>query len=152
MHPVEHFAQMLEAKWRQEEALLRHRGLVEVANFMGSLADELGVEATRWMDEPVTLREAAEFGGYSYSSLQHRVRQGQLPDAGETGRPRIRRRHVPIRIGSEVGAGYGLPDASVVKVEHAPSGLEIDPVADAVAHELAEFEADLVDPLTDDLA
>ena len=94
-HPVEQFVEMLLRKWCEEEALYTRRGQTELAALMASMTEEVQSESNRYLDEALTLAEAAEISGYSYSSLQHRVRQGQLPDAGETGRPRVRRGDLP---------------------------------------------------------
>ena len=85
------------AAWMAEADALSRRGLDEAARLMRSMATELGERATEWADQPVTLREAAEFGGYAYSTLEHRVRVGELPNAGEKGNPRLRRRDVPLK-------------------------------------------------------
>ena len=85
------------AAWMAEADALSRRGLAEPARLMRSMATELGERATEWADQPVTLREAAEFGGYAYSTLEHRVRAGELPNAGEKGNPRLRRRDVPLK-------------------------------------------------------
>ena len=97
-HPVETFTALLAERWNHEAAALRHRGLVPLADMVESFANDLVAEANAWLDQSLTLREAAEFGGYSYSALEGRVRVGQLPNAGEQGSPRLRRRDVPLKI------------------------------------------------------
>lgn len=47
----------------------------------------------------VTLREAAEIGGYSYSRLQELVGE-RIENVGEPGAPRIRRSDVPVKPGA----------------------------------------------------
>ena len=98
MHPFQHFAEQLAERWSHEAAALRHRSLVPLADMVESFANDLVAEANAWLDQPLTLREAAVFGGYSYSALEARVRVGQLPNAGEQGSPRLRRRDVPIKV------------------------------------------------------
>lgn len=95
LHLVEQFAQCVARKWREEEEFLRKRGLNTEGRLVRSMADDLVAEAARWLDELLTLREAAEIAGYSYSALEHLVRQGRLENAGEKGRPRVRRRSLP---------------------------------------------------------
>ena len=97
-HPVETFTALLAERWNHEAAALRHRGLVPLADMVESFANDLVAEANAWLDQSLTLREAAEFGGYSYAALEGRVRVGQLPNAGEQGSPRLRRRDVPVKV------------------------------------------------------
>ena len=55
---------------------------------VGSIAEEVQSESDRFLDEALTLAEAAEIAGYSYSHIESLVRVGELPNAGERGRPR----------------------------------------------------------------
>lgn len=48
-----------------------------------------------WLNEPLTLQQAAVESGYSADRLGRLVRDGTLPNAGERGSPRIRRRNLP---------------------------------------------------------
>ena len=104
-HPVENFVEMLLRKWSTEEELYRRRGQTELAALMASIAEEVESESERYLDEPLTLAESAEIGGYGYSTLQALVRAGRIPDAGERGRPRVRRRDLPRRPSGIVSAG-----------------------------------------------
>ncbi len=141
------FAEVL----RAEALLYRRRGLTMIADLHESIAADAEAHGQAYLDEPLTLALAAETARCGYSTLQHRVALGKLPDAGEKGRPRIRRRHIPIRV-----------DAGVVGLEHdvtpeqAPAQYEsldrdCDPVQVAAMEALAEFEAELRDRLPDDL-
>ena len=61
------------------------------------LAAELQ-EALRESDgELLTLQEAAAESGYSESRLRHLISDGTLPQAGERGRPRVRRGDLPSK-------------------------------------------------------
>jgi hypothetical protein len=89
----------LAAHWRQEAKALRAHGADALAKICEKHATEL--EATRTWDplDTVTLEEASEIGGYSYSQLQHLVSEGKIPNAGRKGAPRIYVRDVPQKPG-----------------------------------------------------
>ena len=48
-------------------------------------------------DEVLTLSEASAESGYSESRLRHLIAAGDLPQAGERGRPRVRRGDLPSK-------------------------------------------------------
>ncbi len=84
----------LPGKWRKEaEGISRYAPAV--ANAMEDAAAELEAAFAEWEMEALTLQEAAEESGYSYSQLQRLVADGQMPNAGETGAPRVLRRDLP---------------------------------------------------------
>ena len=97
VHPVEQFVSARVAQLQDEEALLRRRGLVEAADLVGSISHELTETATAWLDEAITLQEAADLSGCSYSTIESQLRVGKLCNAGEKGRPRVRRRDLPYK-------------------------------------------------------
>ena len=76
---------------RTEVAQLRHRGLSETADVLESVANDHEQVLNNWYTEELTLTQAAEESGYSYSTLQ------QMKDlnAGTSGAPRIRRCDLP---------------------------------------------------------
>ncbi|MDZ7779943.1 MAG: hypothetical protein U5R14_08420 [Gemmatimonadota bacterium] len=51
----------------------------------------------------VTLEEAAQLGGYSYSHLQHLVARGDIDNVGTKHAPRIRVVDVPRKPGCRAG-------------------------------------------------
>lgn len=67
-----------------------------------AMADELVRE---WEMELLTLDEAAQESGYSYSALEKGIRAGRLENGGEEGRPRIRRRDLPAKPKRRAGIG-----------------------------------------------
>ena len=95
IHPVERFVDVLLEKWSAEETVYRRRGQNGLADFLASLMKDAIDERDRFLDEALTLAEAAEICGYSYSRLENLVRLGELSNAGERGRPRVRRRDLP---------------------------------------------------------
>lgn len=96
-HLVDQFVSVRVSQLQGEEALLRRRGLVEAADLVGSIAQELTEAATGWLDEAITLQDAADLSGCSYSTIESQLRAGKLSNAGEKGRPRVRRRDLPYK-------------------------------------------------------
>lgn len=84
-------------RWRDEAAILRRRGAIAQAEVLDDVARELTEGIREWREEELTLREAADESGYAYSTLQQYIAEGRLPNAGEEGAPRIRRRDLPHR-------------------------------------------------------
>lgn len=80
---------------RRAECLRSWGGSEDVARIYEIIADEL-VELVRvHADTPLTLQEAAKESGYSEDHLRHLVAEGKITNAGQKGRPRIRRRDLP---------------------------------------------------------
>ena len=52
-----------------------------------------------WIEEPLTLTKAAEESGFHKDTLQHRVANGDIANAGEVGAPRILRVDLPTKGG-----------------------------------------------------
>ena len=78
---------------RTEVAQLRHRGLTELADVLESVANDHEQVLNEWHTEELTLREASEESGFSYSTLQ----QAKGLTCGTTGTPRIRRCDLPYK-------------------------------------------------------
>ena len=78
---------------RAEVAHLRHRGLSEMADVLESVANDHQQVLDAWHTEALTLRQAEQESGFSYSRLQ------QMKDinTGTTGTPRIRRCDLPYK-------------------------------------------------------
>ena len=91
--------QMLATGWRGEAEILRRRGASVQAEVLESVAGELEAAAAAARIEAVSLDEAAELGGYSYSHLQSLVSRDEIENMGQKGSPRIRRCDVPIKPG-----------------------------------------------------
>ena len=89
---------------RAEVAQLRHRGLAELADVLESVANDHEQVLNDWHTEELTLRQASEESGFSYSRLQ----QMKGINIGSSGRPRIRRcdlPHKPSRSGPQFSDG-----------------------------------------------
>ena len=81
--------------WRKKATELRRFGAEDQATTLEYCADDLEEVWRIWQTEPLTLDEAAEESGYTYSSLQKRVASGEIPNIGEPGAPRVQRQDLP---------------------------------------------------------
>jgi hypothetical protein len=101
----------LAASWRAEAAILRKRAGGPMAELLEGCADELAerlaVRATE--AELLTLEEAAEESGYSYSGIHKLVTGGKLPNYGGPHRPRVRRGDV-LRFAKRAKGPPSMPD------------------------------------------
>ena len=77
--------------------MLRGYGAEGQAKALEACAAEVEAALLAWLDEPLTLEAAVHETGYSYSSLQKRVANEEVPNAGDRGSPRVRRRHLPYK-------------------------------------------------------
>src|SRR5712692_3541287 len=76
-------------RWRTEADLLHRRGADEQAVVLKSCASELEEEGRLVSLETLTLGQAADESGYSYSALEKMVRNRRIPNAGSPGQPRV---------------------------------------------------------------
>ena len=115
----------LTTRWRTLAEQMRSLGAAAQATTLEHCADELEETWRVSQTEPLTLEEAVEESGYTYSSLQKRVASGEIPNIGEPGAPRVQRQDLPrktptrrfelesgepdlaeeILVGSSVGSG-----------------------------------------------
>lgn len=77
-------------RWREEADLLRRRGAPRQADVLESVADDLEERLEEWRLETLSLEDAARESGLAYDTVQRKV-GSELPNAGEKGRPRVRR-------------------------------------------------------------
>lgn len=82
--------------------MARRIGADAQAKILEKCAGELEAEAREEQLRLVTLHEAEELSGYSYSALEKGVRAGRIPNAGTKHSPRIRVADLPRK------AGHGL--------------------------------------------
>ena len=80
----------LSSRWRSRAKLFRDHAGEPVARAYEKCAEELDQTWREWELEALTLDEAVEESGCSYSSLQGKVADGEIPNAGGKGKPRIR--------------------------------------------------------------
>jgi len=113
---------LLAKEWEEEARQLRDRyGDERGARLCDTHAAELRARIREHLDEPLTLKEAAAESGYSVSHLQHLVADGEIPNAGEKGRPRIRRGDVPMKgRGSGESTAHNDPHTSSCSEQQTP--------------------------------
>jgi hypothetical protein len=71
--------------WLRARAEDRERYCEATAGIWARLADELERAYADWLNEPVTLAQAAELSGYTVTSLWRWVRNGVIPRVGKHG-------------------------------------------------------------------
>jgi hypothetical protein len=81
----------LAAQWREEAANYRRRGQENVAHMAESYASDLEAWWREWWHEELTYAEAERETGVPRSTLEKKVRGGQIPNVGENCKPRFRR-------------------------------------------------------------
>ncbi len=81
--------------WREKATEFRRLRGEDQAVTLEYCADDLEETWRIWQTEPLSLDEAAEESGYSYSSLEKRVRSGEIPNIGKLGAPRVQRQDLP---------------------------------------------------------
>jgi hypothetical protein len=79
--------------WKQEEA----------AGMLEWCINELAADLEARKLELLTLGEASVECGYSYSSLEKRVRRGEIANRGKKGSPRVRRGDLPKKAAASDG-------------------------------------------------
>ena len=77
--------------WRAEAAVLRKRGAAAQADALESCVADHEQAVQQWQNEELTLHQASEESGFSYSRLQ----QMKNLNVGSSGSPRIRRCDLP---------------------------------------------------------
>ena len=102
---------MLARRWREEAVVLRRRAASAQADLLESCAAELEIWARERDLESITLHQAAQESGFSYSALEKKVRHGSLTNVGKKGAPRIRRGDVP-RKATIVRRAHATPEIS----------------------------------------
>jgi hypothetical protein len=101
----------LAVRWRAEAERLRRYGADAQGKTLEACAAELESLAREVGERAVTLREAQELSGFSYSALEKMVRRGRLPNAGTKRRPRLRVADLPRKAGAPpIEAGPDLAD------------------------------------------
>ncbi len=90
---------LLASQWRDEADTLRRRGAEVQAVALESCADDLEAAHREQALEALTLNEASQESGYSYSALQKKVASGELPNMGTKNCPRVRRGDLPRKAG-----------------------------------------------------
>ena len=101
----------LVSRWREEATRLRTWGASVHADILIACAAELEAQVRERALEAWTLEEAVRESGYSYSTLQKKLANGEVENAGTKGSPRVRRMHLPKKAGV---AGPDLAESILV--------------------------------------
>jgi hypothetical protein len=85
------------SRWEEELRVLQACGANEAAATREADIRELREQWREWQLESLTLEEAAAYSGRSYDGIRKAVASGEIPNAGEKGRPRVRRADLPMK-------------------------------------------------------
>ena len=85
----------LAEQWRADAELLARYGSAQLAQVCRQHADEIDAAQRDDDAEMLTLEAAERESGYSRDRLRHMVADGDVPNAGRKGAPRIRRGDLP---------------------------------------------------------
>ena len=87
-------------EWRARAATLREYAAESQAVALERCAAQLEDGVRERQLAPLTLMEAAQLSGYSADHLGRLVREGEIPNAGRPGAPRLARRDLPTKPGA----------------------------------------------------
>ena len=105
-------------KWRVEAESARRIGAEAPALTLEKCAADLEAREREEGLRIVTLHEAADLSGYTYSALEKKVRRGDIPNAGEKHSPRIRVADLPRKAGQKLRTEPGPDLAERVLAHH----------------------------------
>lgn len=109
-------------RWRATAERLRNYGADAQARAVERCVEDLKEARAERDLQTLTLREAVEVSGYSYSRLQELVGD-KIPNVGEPGAPRVRRGDLPRKPGQASGTVEvadtedGEPDLARARLE-----------------------------------
>ena len=109
-------------RWAQDADRLRRYGADAQARAVEKCAEELREARKEEEFEALTLQEAADVSGYSYSRLQEMVGE-RLENVGKDGAPRVRRGDLPKKPGGTATrpdvdeTEDGEPDLAAARLE-----------------------------------
>lgn len=89
-------------KWDEEADLIEQWQGDQSAEELRTAAEKLRRAVNEWLNEPLPIDVAAEESGYSKSRLR-KLAGSEVPNAGQEGDPRIRRKHLPLKPGHTCG-------------------------------------------------
>ena len=99
----------LVARWRSEAETVERCGQEPTGKLIRRLSAEVEEALRDDQNETLTLAEAALESGYSVEHLRKMVAAETVPNAGERGRPRIRRIDIPLKRATQPGS-LGTPE------------------------------------------
>ena len=77
-----------------EIATLRRWGATAQADTLEAACDHFRSIIMEWLDQPLSPGEAAEECEWEASTVAKKLRSGELPQAGQHGKPKVRRRDI----------------------------------------------------------
>lgn len=95
----------LVTRWRSDAELLEAHGATEAATTCRLHAAAVEAAIAEEAGRELTLQEAVAESGFSERRLRELISEGRIPNAGEKGRPRIRRADLPMKPRAS-GAGF----------------------------------------------
>ena len=98
----------LPSRWRTLAEQQRKLGAEPQAHTLEYCAEELERIQREWDLESLTLEQASEESGYSYSAIQTKVASGEIHNLGVKHSPRVRRCDLPRK--SRRAQPEGVPD------------------------------------------
>lgn len=84
-------------RWEQELEVLRRCGATEAASTRERDIEDLRAWWTERQYDLLTLGEAAHYSGLAQGTVANKIRSGEIPNAGDKHRPRVRRCDLPAR-------------------------------------------------------
>ena len=87
-------AELIE-RWTLDAERARTLGCDNAATVLEVCTRELAAALDAYMLEPISLYQAADETGYSYSAIQKGVASGDIPNVGKKGSPKVRRCDLP---------------------------------------------------------
>ncbi len=94
--------------------MLDRRGLEREARMVESFAGDLERRLREWLDELLTLEDAAAEVNATYDGLRKRIARGDLPNSGRQGAPKVRRADLLNANGDTLRLDSGEPDIAEV--------------------------------------
>ncbi len=88
---TEPFAPLIAELRADADRYARDGVFVDGAKLLSRVADQVETAQRAWLYELLTLEQAADESGQSYSTLQKKVRAGNITNAGSKHPPRVRR-------------------------------------------------------------
>ena len=100
----------LATRWLEEAETLERYSDKRGASLCRMHSAELTDAVARQESDLLTLTQASQTSGYTSDHLRHLIAEGTIPNAGRKGSPRIVRRDLPMKPGSQCSSGFD-PDA-----------------------------------------
>jgi hypothetical protein len=97
------------SRWRSDADVLEEHGAIDRASGLRKAAKDVESALEETELESLTIEQAVEEGGYTYSAIEKGLRNGELPNVGKRGSPRIRRGDIP-RKGGRMSHAHGIAD------------------------------------------